>query len=396
MKGYGIFVGVDELDLTHYKTRKNFRGARINAKKMYNWAEKEGYNVTTNDVITGPDANWTNITRVIKTLNDRAQYGEDNQLILYISCHGFRTKDPYRSGKVIKYMEFICLYDQMIPENVVRNELSQLKFRRVNVIIDSCFSKGIGIGHLRKRKYKSFEDIYKDNRKKYNRLRKSVKWNGRGQNYLSPICQISAAEIDKKALYGEIGKMSIFTRYLLLVLRQQQFLGDYNDLENLLQEGLPKKRIPKLEYFPNDNDGPFKNVVPLSLTKAYQNNGFKMKWKVTDLTVNKSPLELSITPPSKKYRYFNNIIRRKKASKPNIDLIPVRDSLKDIDISTIDFFLILNVSLSSRASKTFRSSIKIPQLIRKSGGKGNVIFILYDFDHSKVLNTPITLSGKYE
>lgn len=409
MKGYGIFIGVDEIDVGHYRSQHTFQGAKYNAEAMYEIAEGTAlYDINRkDDLLIGNRATWENAKRLLEFYAEKSQECEEGYLLATFSGHGYsKNKNPHGTPKKAQdetlIWEFLCFHDRMVPESEIRSIL--LKFNRkfkVVLVVDSCFSGGIALArnssyYTRKKssiveaisskelmKVYSLDDLYQSEQSFYDDLMK--KFPNVDPEYIADICYFNACENDQRALLGRRGQMSPYTKYLYLLWNSKKFEGNYNDLNALLKDGLPKENSPTIRIFPKRRKSFFfRRTVPFNFTRKYMPK--YMQWHIKPAEFKDQDIRVEIIPPSKEY-YVNHILI-KPGNKPGFGI--VKKYMRDMMLK-VEYIIIVKVHqlIIPRRSLSIASTVNAMKSTDPKGMK-NGIYILFDFENGNVLSHSFT------
>ena len=141
-RGYGIFVGVDEVDPTHYARPYNLDKAKSNAKGYLDFAQ-QSRKFEQLDYFCGAQATWANLKALLLKYAELS-YLQEGFLFISITCHGEYLKRFGDDDCYADMWQMLCYYDQMISEEEIRRILSVFhKNFTVVFVTDACFSGGL-------------------------------------------------------------------------------------------------------------------------------------------------------------------------------------------------------------------------------------------------------------
>lgn len=142
-KGISIHIGLNELDVGHYKSRFALAGCLADAHAMRDLAAAAGFEP---HLIVGEQAT---AQAVIDAIHEAApRVGSDGILMVTYSGHGSRVRDlgddPFDIDLHDGWDETWCLYDRQLVDDELYACWDGLKpGARVLVVSDSCFSGGM-------------------------------------------------------------------------------------------------------------------------------------------------------------------------------------------------------------------------------------------------------------
>ncbi len=272
-KGISLHIGVNRLDLAHYKTEGILLGCENDARDMEILAGAAGFETT---VLLSEQATRQNVIREIISAANKLK-ANDIFMISYAG-HGARITDK-NGDESDGFDETLCLHDAML----IDDELSHLwsKFRanvRILMIADSCHSgtasrrvsyapgyapepiqwPGASAGP------RFFSDglrTYLENKGFYKEIFEHLKrQKDRATN--AAILQISGCQDHQEALDGVENGM--FTTVLKAIWNEGRFSGTYETFHQLIQDELPDQQSPNLLLFGKSNPF-FKHQIPFTI-----------------------------------------------------------------------------------------------------------------------------------
>lgn len=328
MKGYGIFVGVNETDPVSYNNEKNpLPSARLDAEKMYELAEATGlYEINREKhLLYGEKAKWS----VVKDLLDklwRENNDDESYLLFTFSGHGYDRANPLEDDKCHR-SQFLCFNDGMVLEEELREELEKFskKFKIV-IVLDACFSAGIGRRKLFKRL--PSDDVFESNSEYADRLNRYK--HKHTDKIKADVCYFSAVAKDKKGLTGVNNGNSYYTSFLLFAWQNGLFEGNYYAFQQVLERGLQTYYKPDMTTVINDFSGYFSYHVPFlynKISKPLNANYMSWNFNINEPGGDKK-VTVELTPPDnlKNFDYLGAFI----CDSGQCDRLSVEEYLTDL------------------------------------------------------------------
>ena len=266
-KGYSLHVGMNRVNPNHYDGWSgDLPSCENDAIVMQKIAEQLGYNT---ELLLTTQANKKNLTTYLKEFSSSLQ--PDDVFLFTFSGHGGRKpQDTPDSSEIDRIDETLCLYDEMLIDDELKNIYWPL-FKpgvRILCVFDSCHSGGM-VKAAKHDKWKFSKLIPKDvvkntfqnNFERYKEINETLK-----KNLLAKInaavCIFAACEENQEALAGD--DLSLFTFYFNELWAKDKF----NDLEEfceIIRSEIHRSDLhtPNIKYTGLDSKGVFAGKKPL-------------------------------------------------------------------------------------------------------------------------------------
>lgn len=331
MKGHALIVSVPKVKKAHYGVDHYLPGAKEDLEEMCSLLEQTGLYKGDIKALKGPEATWKNLQGHLKDLRESFTQ-EDAFLLLYISSHGaFLEYENYRC-------ELLCLYDQIIMEQQLQEQLSQFKNNfRVAVIVDSCYSGGLAGLKLRNedlskiKALKDYEliDAINDNEAFYLQLVDS--YAGQVFNFQTEVCFLFACEAHQTAIIGAEGRPSLFTAQLLDTWASGKFNGNYHSFSHSIKRELPSAHSPRIIVNNPHKPSHYQNYTPfLYNTPATGPKADEERYWIIDTTEVKGK-HVEVVLEAQPEEEFSLVIEKTyDLENEPIQLIPVIEYLNNI------------------------------------------------------------------
>ncbi|UTW61812.1 hypothetical protein KFE98_17635 [bacterium SCSIO 12741] len=141
-RGYGVIVGVNEVDEHHYADPYNLDKAICNSKAYLDFA-KQSDRFEQLDYFCGSQATWANVKALLLKYAELS-YEQEGFLFISFTGHGENLNRYDDQGCFKDNWQLLCYYDQMASEEEIRRILSVFhKNFTVVFVSDACFSGGL-------------------------------------------------------------------------------------------------------------------------------------------------------------------------------------------------------------------------------------------------------------
>jgi hypothetical protein len=144
MTGYALLVGVDEVNYDYYGENKNLCSSFLDTQLMFDLLfETSLFNSENILKRNSVQTKWSYLINDINYLKRLTEtQDEDSFILLYFSGHSASIEHPFKPNTKV---QFLCLYDQLVLEDKIRELLSQFSEKsKIFVVFDSCYSQGFG------------------------------------------------------------------------------------------------------------------------------------------------------------------------------------------------------------------------------------------------------------